>query len=105
GGGGAGEGEHQPVLGDALHPGADVGDDLAEEEQPVVPDPQRGEHGGLAGGAVEGCRGVVGVWCGGGSCSGSRTQRVHLLVATAGATALSARASPRRRSAGGAAAA
>src|SRR5690606_17431224 len=31
--------------------------------------------------------------------------RVHLLVATAGATALSARASPRRRSAGGAAAA
>ncbi|GLZ16226.1 hypothetical protein Acsp04_64610 [Actinomadura sp. NBRC 104425] len=43
--------QHEPVLGDALHPGADVGDDLAGGEQPVVADAQRTEHaaGGLLG--------------------------------------------------------
>ena len=37
-GGGAGEAEHQPVLGDALHPGAGVGHHLAGGEEPVVTD-------------------------------------------------------------------
>ncbi len=38
GGGGAGEAEHQPVLGDALHPGTGVGHHLAGGEEPVVTD-------------------------------------------------------------------
>ena len=45
GAGAAGEREHEPVLGDALHPRADVGDERAGGEQPVVADPQRGERG------------------------------------------------------------
>ena len=42
--GAAGELEDQPVLGDALHPGAGVGDDTAGGEQPVVADPQGAER-------------------------------------------------------------
>jgi hypothetical protein len=36
--------EDQPVLGDPLHPGAGVGDDLAAREQPVVAPAQRAEQ-------------------------------------------------------------
>ena len=42
--GAAREVEDQPVLRDRLHPGAAHGDDLAEEEQPVVVDAQRAER-------------------------------------------------------------
>ena len=51
GAGTAGEGEHEPVLGDALHPCPRVGDKRAGGEQAVVADPQCGErrsHGSLA---------------------------------------------------------
>ena len=50
--GAAGEREHQPVLGDALHPRTDVRHQRAGGEQPVVAQPQRGErrpHGNLIG--------------------------------------------------------
>ena len=35
--------EHQPVLGNPIHPGADLADHVAGEEQAVVADPQRPE--------------------------------------------------------------
>ena len=44
GAGAAGEGEDEPVLGDALHPGPGVGDQRPGGEQPVVADPQGGER-------------------------------------------------------------
>ena len=42
-GGATGEAEYQPVLGDALHPGPGVGDEVTRREQPDVPDPQGAE--------------------------------------------------------------
>ena len=49
----------QPTGGDARHPGADQGDALAAEEQPVIPVGERAE-GKLPGALV-----VAGVWgCG-----------------------------------------
>ena len=56
----AGELQHQPALGDRLHPGAAHGDDLAEEEQAVVVDAQRAERAREAGRAARR----------GGSCAG-----------------------------------
>ncbi len=44
GAGAAGEREDEPVLGDALHPRADVGHEGARREQPVVADAERGER-------------------------------------------------------------
>ena len=44
--GAAGQLEHQPVLGDPLHPGADVGDEGSGDVDPVVAAPERGEHAG-----------------------------------------------------------
>jgi hypothetical protein len=40
-------GEHQPVLPDPLHPGADVGEQRARRPQPVVAIAQRPEHATL----------------------------------------------------------
>ena len=38
-------GEDQPVLGGALHPGADIGDERADKPDPVVQDVQGFERG------------------------------------------------------------
>ena len=48
--GAAGESEDQPVLGDALHPTARVGQRLAEGEQSVVADAEGSEGGRVGGG-------------------------------------------------------
>ena len=51
-----GELEHQPPLGHRLDPGPAQGDELADEEQPEVAVPERGEDGWEAGSGGEGLR-------------------------------------------------
>ncbi|GAA0225119.1 hypothetical protein GCM10009527_021890 [Actinomadura nitritigenes] len=80
-----GEVEDEPVLRDALHPGAGVGDDLAHGVQPVVPGPEGPEHA-----AGSGFLGVVRLGVLGGVCGGVRRfeDRVGLLGSDDGARGL-----------------